>query len=505
MMINIHLRKLKKLIRTPNLYFYDYFRKKLNLKDKDRDIFFEMITESDVILHYKHPLLQVAQKFNLRSGAKTGLLDNSLLVESTNLLEVLIFLYRASVINNAGLRLYTVNGSIEIDIEKFETNSSSKIFNAFSKLSRSNNFVVEVLGEFKKNFACEFFIYDSIDDDIIFVRSEKAYIRKSKRIKFCEIYPILYPNIDNWNFKTPDPVDVVYTWVDKNDDKWKSLWDLTFPNNKANDDRFTSKGELKYSLRSVEKFMPWVRKIFIVSNCAEPDWIKDKTKIHWIDHGIILDTNELPTFNSHAIESALHKIPGLSEKFIYFNDDFFVTEPVTYYDFYDFEGRSISYLEDYGTVWDENNFDISKEYLSPSIESSRIIANLFPGYKARQLHKHVPYSLKKSTLTKIESIIQKQLDDTRKNKTRGQNDINLPSFFYHHYSLATGKAVCRNVKTLIVRPTNCKSLSTNMRMRKFKFVCFNDGDGSALDNEYAKFFHMIMRQNFGQKAGHEYT
>lgn len=87
--------------------------------------------------------------------------------------------------------------------------------------------------------------------------------------------------------------------------------------------RFADNQELRYSLRSVEKHAPWVRKIFIVTNGQIPFWLNlENPRIKIVTHSeIFTNKSHLPTFSSPAIESHLHKIPGLSKKFIYLNDD----------------------------------------------------------------------------------------------------------------------------------------------------------------------------------------
>ena len=81
--------------------------------------------------------------------------------------------------------------------------------------------------------------------------------------------------------------------------------------------------ELRYSLRSIWQFAPWVRHIFVVTNGQIPHWLNiDHPKLTLISHEqIFTNLSHLPTFSSPAIESHLHHIPGLSQKFIYFNDD----------------------------------------------------------------------------------------------------------------------------------------------------------------------------------------
>ena len=100
--------------------------------------------------------------------------------------------------------------------------------------------------------------------------------------------------------------------------------------------RFADNEELKYSLRSVEKHAPWVRKIFIVTNGQIPSWLNlDNPRLNIVTHEeLFLNKSHLPTFSSPAIESHLHRIPGLSPKFIYLNDDVMFADDVWPDDFY---------------------------------------------------------------------------------------------------------------------------------------------------------------------------
>ncbi|KAM4037761.1 N-acetylglucosamine-1-phosphotransferase subunits alpha/beta [Anomaloglossus baeobatrachus] len=106
------------------------------------------------------------------------------------------------------------------------------------------------------------------------------------------------------------------------------LWDLSAISQLKEDgdvsaSRFEDNEELRYSLRSIEKHAPWVRHVFIVTNGQIPSWLNlDNPRVTIISHQeLFLNTSHLPTFSSPAIESHIHRIPGLSQKFIYMNDD----------------------------------------------------------------------------------------------------------------------------------------------------------------------------------------
>lgn len=99
--------------------------------------------------------------------------------------------------------------------------------------------------------------------------------------------------------------------------------------------RFSDKYELKFSLRSLEQYAPWIGHVYIVTNGQIPYWLNlDCDRVTVVSHSeIFTDTYDLPTFSSPAIESHLHRIPGLSTRFIYFNDDVFLGAPTYLEDF----------------------------------------------------------------------------------------------------------------------------------------------------------------------------
>ncbi|XP_017756705.1 PREDICTED: N-acetylglucosamine-1-phosphotransferase subunits alpha/beta [Eufriesea mexicana] len=121
------------------------------------------------------------------------------------------------------------------------------------------------------------------------------------------------------------PIDVVYTWVNGSDPVFLKNLKEHVPIMDINTaaSRFSDKDELRYSLRSLEMYAPWVRHVYIVTNGQIPSWLDmDNPKVTLVTHeDIFLNKSDLPTFSSPAIESHIHRIPGISDKFLYFNDD----------------------------------------------------------------------------------------------------------------------------------------------------------------------------------------
>lgn len=148
------------------------------------------------------------------------------------------------------------------------------------------------------------------------------------------------------------PVDVVYTWVDGADPVHAAKRASFLPGQKNVHEnalelaRFRDNEELRFSLRALERFAPWVRSIIIVTDNQCPAWL-DRThpKIRLVDHKDFIPAEYLPTFNSHVIESYLHRIPGLAEHYIYLNDDVFLARPCRKTDFFTLNGLPLAFVD----------------------------------------------------------------------------------------------------------------------------------------------------------------
>ncbi len=129
-------------------------------------------------------------------------------------------------------------------------------------------------------------------------------------------------------------IDFVITWVDMDDPKWKADFTnysgkIDNTKNEVSEARFRDYGFLKYWFRGVEKFAPWVRKIHFVTCGQKPEWLNvNHPKLALVNHSDYIPHEFLPVFNSSLIEIYLHKIPNLADRFVYFNDDFFITSPM---------------------------------------------------------------------------------------------------------------------------------------------------------------------------------
>ena len=126
-------------------------------------------------------------------------------------------------------------------------------------------------------------------------------------------------------------IDFVVLWLDSNDPKWQKDYAEYSPHSEFGKGsvRFRDHDTFKYWFRAVENYAPWVHKVFLVTNGKFPDWInKDCPKLVLVEHADYIPKQLLPTFNSSVIEIYLNRIQGLSEHFVFFNDDFYLNSPV---------------------------------------------------------------------------------------------------------------------------------------------------------------------------------
>ena len=143
-----------------------------------------------------------------------------------------------------------------------------------------------------------------------------------------------------------DTIDFIIPWVDGSDSRWlsekkkfeaieiKGTTDYTLAKDTfqedANDDcRFREFGFLRYWFRAVENCAPWVNKIHFVTCGQKPDWLNERhSKLNLVNHWDYIPEEYLPTFNSNTIELNYHRIKGLAEHFVVFNDDMFLIQPI---------------------------------------------------------------------------------------------------------------------------------------------------------------------------------
>ena len=265
-------------------------------------------------------------------------------------------------------------------------------------------------------------------------------------------------------------IDVVYTWAGE----------------KYSDNiRFSNNNELRYSLRSVMMFAPWVNHIYILMNppLTVPSWFNEKykQKITIIDHNTTFDTKHLPNTNSNAIETTLSKIPGLHEHFIYFNDDCFLGTPCKPEDFFDSNGIPF--------IPHQVNSSTKLNLTEIDIPLPRFPLNFFK----QKSWLHIPIPRLKSQMIKFESRYSEYIEWVRSTRTRRQvgcdicthNNLRCPCQQQHHlisyFMFKNKKATFKNYNSKqITQYFNTYHILENPRvlkrfaMKPSKFFCIND-------------------------------
>lgn len=247
-----------------------------------------------------------------------------------------------------------------------------------------------------------------------------------------------------------DPVDVVFTWVDSADPSWRNRYNLASQAvNKpiglyANDEaRFENHNELYYSVHSVLKYLDWANHIFIVTDGQTPDWLQDinTDKITIIDHRQIIDEQYLPTFNSQVIEANLHKIPNLSENFIYFNDDVFVARPLPRTHFFSHNGNASIFFAD-KSLFSMQEKGVMTPTLFACMNGQKLLSRHYhANLDVPLVHTYIP--LKKSYFEKAWQLYEDEIRVFLINKFRSNNDLNMATFLVPYLMYLDGKSAVR--------------------------------------------------------------
>ena len=254
---------------------------------------------------------------------------------------------------------------------------------------------------------------------------------------------------------TPDmKIDIVYLWVDDNDKKWRAQKDKWLEiirgeknvyQDAAIEARWRDNGEFLYSLRSVDKFAPWVNHIYIITGFGQiPKWLNtNHPKITIVPHEQIIPHDALPTFNATAIEMCIPNIPGLSEHFLLMNDDMFFNRPLSPRYFYDKHGRALVRFSNHAHYSKNIGEWMTRvdEYSQTLILSAKIIDTVFgkSAYKYRPSHGIDPYIKSSWIECRNHPLITGLIDKQIRNKFRTNNEVQR--WMFNLYDLISNRAV----------------------------------------------------------------
>ena len=299
-------------------------------------------------------------------------------------------------------------------------------------------------------------------------------------------------------------IDAVILWVDGNDPKWieerkKYQADKS---QDAGNSRYRDWGMLKYLFRSICKYAPWIRTVHLVTCGQKPEWLEmECKKLHFVKHSDFMPKQYLPTFSSRAIDLNLHRIEGLAEHFIYFNDDMLLTNYVKPDDFFRkglpcdmFSERPICYS---GNVFAHNLLNtmevLARIYDRKHVlkENRKKILNIrygkvffynliwyfMPFKKFCGLYIcHLPLSYRKSTWEKIWKMAPEEMEKTIANRFRTITDLN--QFIFVFDALLSGQFYPTNMdkqgKYFNVIDENNDEMYKAIKENKYKRICIND-------------------------------
>ena len=295
-----------------------------------------------------------------------------------------------------------------------------------------------------------------------------------------------------------EKIDFVILWVDPTDENWlkeKNKY-LNVTGDKSNK-RFRDFDNLKYLFRGIERFAPFVNKVFFVTFGHLPKWLNvNSDKLVIVNHKDYMKEEYLPTFNSNVIELNLGNIEELSEHFVLLNDDIFILNNLKEEDFF-INGKPNDMYVEYkkknpsnrSVVMHKNYFDILDKYFDKEefVKSNKDkIINKKYGikniYNLKSMKNksfldlysaHLNQNLLKSTFNTLWLKEYSLLDKASKNKFRSNSDIG--QMLMRYYNLLSGNF---NPKKPLGKyfeiSNNNKNIINAIKSQKYKMICIND-------------------------------
>ena len=280
------------------------------------------------------------------------------------------------------------------------------------------------------------------------------------------------------------PVDAVYTWVDGGDPHWRSRYQAArhrhglLNADTADEARYLDHDELRYSLRSLHMYAPWLRHIYVITDGQVPRWLDvPQPGLTVVSHrDLFTDDAVLPTFNPHAIESVLHLIPGLAEHFLYLSDDVLLGRPTLPATFFHPNGLT-RFFPSRAAQIDLGDPAYSDAPVTAAAKNNRrIIARRFGRVISQQM-KRTPHPLRRSVLAEICAAASEELTETRRHQFRHPADLSIASALHHHWSYLRGTAVpgrIRHLHTDLADPQTPVRLNHLLTWRDHDTFCLHD-------------------------------
>ena len=278
-------------------------------------------------------------------------------------------------------------------------------------------------------------------------------------------------------------IDMVFSWVDGSDveflrERARRMQTYVVGEGDESEARYRQIDELKYALRSVHMFAPWVRRIFICTDSPAPKWLAKHPKVTIVrSEEMFADVSILPTYNSHAVESQLHRIEGLAEHFLYSNDDMFFGRPLAP-DLFFSPGGITKFIEATTRIG-LGETDPSRSGFENAARVNRaLLRERFGKVTTRHLE-HTAAPLRKSVMAELEATFPDEFRRTAASRFRSATDISVTNSLYHYYALLSGRAVVQtDAKVKYIETTLRRALPAMRRLlkrRDMDMFCLNDG------------------------------
>ncbi|MDA2811650.1 stealth family protein [Nocardiopsis sp. RSe5-2] len=281
------------------------------------------------------------------------------------------------------------------------------------------------------------------------------------------------------------PVDAVFTWVDGDDPVLAADRERhrgrsgVIAARETGASRYTDRDELRYALRSLHTYAPFIRHVYIVTDRQRPSWLDTSAGgISVVDHrDVFADPSVLPVFNSHAIGTQLHHIPGLSERYLYLNDDVFFGRTATAEDF--FHANGIARLP-----FSPFQFGLGEPHPEEPAPNSagknaRRLVEAEHGRFITNKFKHVPHPQIREVMGDLERTFAEEVAATAASRFRSTGDIGMAATLHHHHALLTGRGVPARyrLRYVDVGADDARDRLEELRTRRgHDFFCLNDVD-----------------------------
>ncbi|WP_460942926.1 stealth family protein [Okibacterium endophyticum] len=329
------------------------------------------------------------------------------------------------------------------------------------------------------------------DDTIIAPRpnalTRRHLPRSEATADTVELYGRSWPTLENMFVELASDVsfeiDMVFSWVDGSSEEFqraraKRMQSYVVGEGDDSEARFRQIDELKYALRSIYMFAPWIRRIFIATDSPAPHWLAEHPRVTLVrSHEHFADTSVLPTHNSHAVESQLHNIPGLAEHFLYSNDDMFFGRPVRPELFFS-PGGITKFVEAPTRIGLGENNPQRSGFENAARVNRALLRERFGKVTTRHLE-HCAAPLRVSVMRELEREFSEEFARTAAARFRSATDISVTNSLYHYYGLVTGRAVVQPQAKVTYIETTLRNAPEKMRRllkkRDQDMFCLNDG------------------------------